>query len=581
MKNTGIRVTELDFDKIKDNLKTYLKSQSYFQDYEFEASGLSTLLDVLAYNTHYNAILANYQANEMFLDSALRRDSVISLAKNLGYTAKSRRAAYTTALLTLTSVPGNPDSVFLPPGQKFTTQVKDISYTFTNVDSSVAYRTSGNQYIFSGINLYEGKFYQHRFPAYTGLASEKFIIPNQFPDTTSIRMMVYSSGVDTTGTPWQQAPNILDIDSNSNVFFIQPTWDNKYEIYFGDGVLGARPDEGSIIQIQYITTSGAGGNGAKVFTFAGSISGSSAMSVSAQFMAKGGEDEESIDKIKFNAQTVYSAQNRAVTAEDYRSIIRTTLSGVRDVITYGGEEAIPPQYGAVMISVIPEYGDYLTESEKTAIQSVLRTKAVANTRFNFIDPQYLNIVLSSTVYLDKLNLSKSPSQVASTVKTNIIDYANNYLNRFNNIAKYSQIVTLIDDSDVATTSNDTTLTLYYNLFPNTSEEVSYSINVFNQISASIYTTTFSVVGVQGLVYFKSVGTDIHLYNTAGNIVKRNVGLVTTKGMITINPIYITSYSGEAIRFYMTSLKKDIVGSRLIVLQLDPADITITALMDTR
>lgn len=581
MKNTGLRVTELDFDTIKSNLKSYLKNQDYFKDYDFEASGLSILLDTLAYNTHYNAILANYQANEMFLDSALRRDSVISLAKNLGYTAKSRRAAYTEATLTLSAVAGNPDSVYLAPGQRFTTQVKDIDLTFTNVDSSVAYRTTNNTYVFTGIKLQEGKFFQHRFPAVTGIASERFIIPNAFPDTTSIRMMVYSSITDTQGTTWQPADSILNIDDTSEVFFVQPTWDNKYEIYFGDGILGKKLDVGNVIQIQYITTNGAIGNGAKSFSFSGSLSGSSNLAVAASYVAKGGEDEESIDKIKFNAQTVYSAQNRAVTASDYRSIVRSTLSGVKDVITYGGEEASPPRYGSVCISVLPLVGDYLTAAEKGAISSILKTKAVANTKFEFIDPLYLNVVLNSTAYLDKTQLNKSPTQVASIIKQNIINYSDNYLNKFNNLAKYSQLVTLIDDSDASITSNDTTLTMYYNLFPNVSEKTAYSFSVYNNISTKVYSTTFYVLGNASPLHFASVGEELHLYNSQNNIVERNVGSVTARGIFTINPIYITGYTGESIRFYMTTTAKDIVGTRLVVLQLDPADISITTVLDER
>ena len=581
MKNTGLRVTELDFDTIKSNLKAYLQNQDYFKDYDFEASGLSILLDVLAYNTHYNAILANYQANEMFLDSALRRDSVVSLAKNLGYTAKSRRAAYTEATLTLSAVAGNPDSVYLPPGQRFSTQVKDIDLTFTNVDSSVAYRSTNNTYVFAGIKLYEGKFFQHRFSPVTGIESERFIIPNPYPDTTSIRMMMYSSVTDTQGTTWQPADSILNIDENSEVFFIQPTWDNKYEIYFGDGILGKKPSVGNVIQIQYITTNGNIGNGAKSFSFSGTIEGSSNLAIATSYTSKGGEDEESIDKIKFNAQSVYSAQNRAVTASDYRSIVRSTISGVKDVITYGGEEASPPVYGSVCISVIPLAGDYLTAAEKGAITSVLKTKAVANTKFEYVDPLYLNVVLNSTAYLDRTLLSKSPTQIASTIKQNIINYADNYLNTFNNLAKYSQLVTLIDDSDPAVTSNDTTLTIYYNLFPNVSEKTAYSFSVYNNINTNIYSTTFYVLGNASPLHFASVGTDIHLYNSQNNIVERNVGTVTERGIFTINPIYITGYTGESIRFYMSTTAKDIVGTRLVVLQLDPADISITTVLDER
>lgn len=581
MKNTGIRVSELDFNTIKANLKTFLKGQSTFADYDFEASGLSTLLDILAYNTHYNAILANYQANEMFLDSALRRDSVVSLAKNLGYVAKGRRAAFTNTTLTLTNVAGTPDSVYLPAGLKFTTQVKDINLTFTNVDSSVAYKDYQNRYIFNSILIYEGTFFQHRFPAVTRTASEKFVIPNQYPDTTSIRMRVFSSPTDTQGTTWQPVDNILDINSDSKIFFVQPTWDNKYEIYFGDGVLGSIPDIGSVIQIQYVTTNGSSGNGAKNFTFSGTVGGSSSMSISAEYTSKGGEDEESIDKIKFNSQTVYSAQNRAVTAADYRSIIRSTLSGVKDVITYGGEEAVPPMYGSVVISVIPSAGDYLTENEKTSIRSVLSTKAVANTKFEYVDPQYLNVVLNSTVYLDKISLSTSPTQIASTIKQNLIEYSSNYLNKFNDIAKYSQIVTLIDDSDPAITSNDTTLTVYYNLYPNISDKVSYQFSIYNNISYNLYSTPFYILGNSSILHFKSVDGNIHLYNSQENIVQRNIGTVTRSGTVTINPIYITGYSGESIRFYMNTTSKDIVGTKLFVLQLDPADINITTLLDNR
>jgi hypothetical protein len=452
---------------------------------------------------------------------------------------------------------------------------------FTNQFSSVAYLSAG-KYVFSDIQLIEGEFFQHRFPPVTLNDNEKFILPNAFPDTTTIRVKMFSSPADTVGTTWLQASDILNIDELSNVFFVQPTWDNKYEIYFGDGTIGKKLSIGHIIQVSYVTTSGAPGNGAVKFRMGGSIAGSSSIAVTALSTSRGGEDIEPIDKIKFNAQTTFGAQNRAVTADDYRGIIRNTLSGVQDVITFGGEEHVPPLYGTVCISVIPFRGDFITQTEQTAIVSVLNTKAVANTKYKFIDPVYLNVIMSSNVYYDPSALSVSPIQLVAEVKQNIINFAGDYLNRFNKVCKYSSIVTQVDQTNNAITSNDTTLAVYYNLVPNIYGEAAYSFSIYNQINPGILSTYFTVNGITESVRFKNFGTSLHLFTAANTIVRRDVGTIVTKtGTININGIVINSYQGNAIRFYMSTVNKDIIGTKTMVLKLNPDDIEITPLLDNR
>ena len=339
-------ITELDFDTIKGNLKTYLKGQTEFTDYDFEGSGMSVLLDTLSYNTHYNAFMANMAANEMFLDTAVKRNSVTSHAKALGYTPTSATAP--TAYVDVTVNDANTASIVMPAGYAFNTTISGVTYQFVNTTSRTLQPTAG-VYVFSNVDIHEGSWVTTKYTVNLTDADQRFILNNDNVDVSTLLVQVVNSASDSTTTTYTKANNLVEVKSSTTAYFIQETLEGEWEVYFGDGVVGKALVDGNIVQLSYVVTNGTAANGAKTFTASNNISGFANIAVSTVTAAADGSIPENVDTIKFNAPFSYAAQNRTVTASDYKAIIPQLYSNVKALAVWGGEYNSPAVYGKVYV----------------------------------------------------------------------------------------------------------------------------------------------------------------------------------------------------------------------------------------
>ena len=432
-----INVTELDFDDIKQNLKTFMQSQAEFSDYNFEGSALSVLLDTLAYNTHYNAVLAHLLANESFLDSAIKRTSVVSLAKNLGYTPRSRRCPVGTLTFTITPSGAYTSSTYtLPRDTVFTSSLNGTSYTFVPSEAVTAtlQNVSGtNKFVFSNLKLKEGKRISNSFLITTNKELDPVIIPNKDVDTSTLRVRVQTSGSNFNIETYVLHTGILDIDETSKVYFLEETIEGLYSITFGDDVIGKKLTAGNVVIVDYINTNGVTANGAKTFTCSATLTGGGEIKAySGPVAASGGQNKESIDSIKINAPKYNSARERGVTASDYKSLILASNENIQSCSVWGGESNDPPVYGKVFISLDPIAGQIITQQDKDNIVSnIIDPRGSIGILPEFVDPEYTFITLKVSVVYNANATSLTSGQLSSSVSSAISTYFNTELNILN------------------------------------------------------------------------------------------------------------------------------------------------------
>ena len=391
-----LEVTDLDFDTVKDNFKVFLKQQSVFTDYDFEGSGMSVLMDLLAYNTHYLAFHSNMLANEMFLDTSLNRASAVSHAKAIGYTPVSMKASNASVTITVSNVPTTQTILTMPAGTIFNSTVDGVNYQFVTIADATANSTSGI-FTFSNVRIYEGTRITFRYVVDSNNLEQRFIIPSNKVDTSTLTVRIQNSSSDTTTTTYSLNTDYTTLNSTSTVYFLQEVEDGKFQVYFGDGVIGKKPTDNNIILLSYVVTNGTGADGANAFTAASSIGGYSSITTLTVTSASGGGDPETVDSIKFNAPLKYASQGRAVTPDDYKSIIPSLYSNIRSIQVWGGEDNDPAIYGRVYISIKPTTGDSLTDSSKAIITDGLKQYNVASVTPVIVDPETLSLVLGVTV----------------------------------------------------------------------------------------------------------------------------------------------------------------------------------------
>jgi len=391
---TKLEISELDFDGIKENLKKFLSQQDEFTDYDFEGSGMSVLLDMLAYNTHYLGYNANMLANEMFLDSADLRSSVVSLAKQVGYTPTSSTASSAVVDVLVNNATGA--SLTMSRGTKFTTTVDGQSYAFVN-NADVTITPVDGVYKFSNLTIQEGSYLNYKYTVSTSDIDQRFIIPNDSVDTNTLTVKVQESSSDSTTNTYTLATGITGLDSTSKVYFLQEVENGRYEVYFGDGVLGKTVADGNIIILDYVTCNRDESNGATTFTLSGSIGGFTSANITTISNASGGSGPESIRSIKYNAPRDFTAQDRAVTADDYKVLVKSLYANAQAVQVYGGEDAETPDYGKVYISIKAKSGSNLTVATKDSIVQSLKQYAVASVRPVIIDPETTFITLVTKI----------------------------------------------------------------------------------------------------------------------------------------------------------------------------------------
>jgi len=588
MDNKRIKVTELDFDQIKSNFKNYLKGQTEFQDYDFEGSGVSVLLDILAYNTHYNAMYANLAMNEAFLDSASKRNNVVSHAKSLGYTPVSAKCALATVNITVINPIDSPDTLTLPAQSQFTTSINKVDYNFYTRNAVTIAPVNGT-YTFSNVVITEGTPLRFQYIANEGMS---YIVPNAGVDLSTLTVRVQ----DTTSTAgyvlFTRADDLTLVGQDDTAFFIKEIDNELYEIYFGDGITGRAVVPGNVVTIDYFVSSKEAANSAKAFTFNGSIGGGTVVVTTAS-MAQGGSSIESIDSVKFNAPRNYAAQNRAVTAEDYKVILPTLYPNIESVNVWGGEEADPPQYGKVFISIKPKSGETLTTSTKEIIKkSILRKKNIVSISPELIDPDYLYVNVTTSVYYNPLMTEKNTDTLKTLINNTINTYDNDDLRKFGGMFRFSKLSRLIDATDNSITSNITNVRMAKVIAPNFNSKAKYNILFNNPIYNSgspeeaIKSSPFYVTSTAQPVYIDDDGVgNLRLFYYTGTSTKvfinKTLGTVNyTTGKLVINDFVILSATDNIITFYCVPDSNDIVSVRNQIVAINQNTTKINVIVDT-
>lgn len=563
--NTRISVSELDFDNIKTSLKTFLSAQSTFTDYDFDGSSMSMLLDVLAYNTHYRAIYDNFMLNEMFLDSASKRSSVVSRAKELGYTPTSVKSSTAYINFILTNTTNGPDLFVLPKYTPFITTINGITYTFITTEVYSTTLTNG-AYTINNVKLTQGSHITNRFNVTDGV---KYVIPNTNVDTSTLSVLVQTSATSSTYNSFLMTDSFVGIQSSDKVFWVKEINGGLYELEFGNGVIGQGLTNGNIVQADYIVSDGAITNGAKLFRYIGPdlFSGSVALVTVSQ--SSGGADIESTESIKFNAPRLYSAQNRAVTVDDYRNLIYNLVSEAASVNVWSGSDNVPPEYGKVFICIKPKTIEKFTNVEKVAIISdIVSTKNVVSVIPEIVDPQYIKVAVDSTIYYDPKSTTKTVNDIKLIVQNAIINYNTSELEKFNGVMRFSKLTRTIDDADSSIISNVTNIVLHRVVEPKYNIQANYSINLVNPIhfdtlGGTIMTTGFKINGSDAINYMSDDGSgNIMLYTLNGSnkqIINPTIGSVNyTKGLIKILGLNITSIIGSSFDFLIKPSSYDVV-----------------------
>ena len=600
-----MQITELGFDAIKANLKTYLKGQSEFTDYDFEGSGMSILLDTLAYNTHYNAFMANMAANEMFLDTAVKRDSVTSHAKALGYTPTSAQAA--KAYVDITVNNANTASITMNAGHAYTTTINGINYQFVNITQRILQPTAG-VYSYSNIPIYEGTWVTTKFTVDLSDSDQKFILPNQNVDISTMTVTIQTSAQDTTLTTFTKANNLVSVKSTTNAYFIQETVDSEWEVYFGDGVVGTALIDSNIVILSYVVTNGAEANGASAFTSATSISGFSDITVATQTAAVDGAAAEGIDTIKFNAPFSYAAQNRTVTAADYKAIVPQVYPNVKSISVWGGEYNNPAIYGKVYMSILPKTGTILTTSTKTSIVTLLQDYNVVSVTPEVIDLEITKIIPVVNFKYDANATAKTKEALAALITTAINSYSSIQLEKFESVFRYSVVTTLIDEADPAILNNITTIKMSKIFKPTLNDALKYTISfsnaLYNPHSGHLASTTgttpggilsssgFTITGDANTYYVEDDGAGlVNAYYISGTSkVYMTTGSVGTIDYLTGDIVFtkisiatvgdVDGASSNYIRLTVQPSSNDIVPVRNQILQIDAVNLSVTGTADT-
>jgi hypothetical protein len=476
--NNRIKVSDLDYNLIRENLKTFLRGQDQFTDYDFEGSALSTLIDVLAYNTHYNALYTNLAVNEMFLDSASKRSSVVSIANNYGYTPMSSRSS--KAILNVTIVEENATDIvkYIPKNSSFLASIDGVSYSFYTLQDYSAQR-NGNTYSFENVEVFEGNPIYQLYICTE--AQEKFIIPNSNVDISTLSITVQETSEKPNYEKYIQTQDILDLNDKSLVYFIKELEDGTYQFYFGSSGLGKEINVGNVITAQYLINNSSLGNGAKTFTYTGPGLGGN-VTVVPTGPSFGGKDSEPIDEIKYNVSQSFFDQNRAVTPGDYNALIKRSYANLDSINVWGGEDNDPVQYGRVYISIKPTNAPYLTPSEKAYItNTVLKSKNVVSITPVLVDPSYLNLHVETNVYYDKNKSTRSADEIKIAVYNSISKYTQDNLRKYDGIFRMSRFSTAIDNTDQSILSNITTFKVHVDVEPKYNIAARYKLKLVNPL----------------------------------------------------------------------------------------------------
>ena len=603
-----LRVTELDFDNIKTNLKTFLKAQEEFKDYDFEGSGMSVLLDTLAYNTHYLGFNANMLANEMFLDSASLRSSVVSHAKTLGYETTSVRAPVATINVTLST---DSNTKTMSAGTAFSTTVDGTDYQFVTVADVTASNT-GSAVPFESVKIYEGTYVTTRYTVDTSDVDQSFTLNNPNSDTSTLTVKVQTSAADTTTTTYTKATDITQLSSDSTVYYLQEVDGGKFEVYFGDGTVSKSLSDGNIVILQYVVTNKSLANGAQTFTSPSSIDSVTSITVTTESSATGGSEAESIDSIKLQAPLDYSSQGRAVTVDDYKSYTKKLFPNTQAVSVWGGEDgsydtstgvSSNPEYGKVFISIKSTTGENLTTVQKSNLVKAFAPYKVASVTPVIVDPEITYLILNVTFNYDSTATTSTKDELASLIATTISNYNTSDLQEFNSSFRHSKLTGLIDDTDSSILNNTTTVTMG-KFFTPVASSTSYTIsfgNAFYNPYSGYNTNQGGILASTGFYldndttteyFFDDDGSgNLRIYSLASGVrtyLNSSAGTVDyTNGTISTTSLFISAISnvdGESstkIRITAIPKSNDVVPVRNQILEVDLVNTTTGGNVDAQ
>ena len=595
-----INVTELDFDTIKGNLKTFLKQQDQFTDYDFEGSGMSTILDVLAYNTHYNAVYSNVLANEMFLDSADLRNSIVSHAKHVGYTPRSATSPVAFLNVTVNNATGT--TLTAARGTTFTSTVDGTTYNYLVKDATVISPVDG-VYTFSNLPVYEGTLVTNKYTVDTSNADQRFLIKNSLVDTNTLLVTVQNSSSDTTTNTYTLSTDLADISSTSKVYYLEGAEDQQYEVKFGDGVLGEALSTGNIVTLSYIVTNAEESNGASSFSLSGTLGGFSNVTITTATNSANGAQPETPDSIRFNAPRQYASQNRTVTAKDYESKVKSIYTNAKSVSVWGGEDNDTPVYGRVYISINPVAGATLTEAKKTDIINKLKEFNVASITPVIEDPETTSLQLSVNVKYDAKATTKTADSIKALVNSAITTFNTNNLGQFDSLFRHSKFIETVNKVDSSILSNITTVKMHKSFTATTTGSTTYSVKFNNAFynphsghNASaggvLVSSGFKISGDATNEYFldEDGAGNVRLYYLVGTTrtySNTSQGTIDyTNGTITINSLHITDVSNvdgatsTKVRLTVIPNSVDIIPVRNQVIEIDETNSTVTVSADT-
>jgi hypothetical protein len=593
--NNNISVSELDFDKIKANIQTYLQGQSTFSDYNFNGSGLSVLLDILAYNTHYNALYTNLAVNESFIDSASKRSSVVSRAKEIGYIPYSARCATATVNITVTGTVTSPAILVINAGSTFTSTVNNKTFTFYNLEAVQA-ELVGSSYTFTDVVLTAGTPLTYQ---YTVADDTMYVIPNIPTDLSTVNVRVQDNASSSNFTTFINQESIVNIDGTSAVYWVKEIEGKQYELEFGNGIIGKALSNGNVVNISYMVSDLTAPNGANIFLYTGPTLLGGAVSVTTSIKASGGSDIESIDSIRFNAPRAFNAQKRAVTANDYQTLIMNSYPNAQSVNVWGGEDNIPPVYGKVFLSIQPKSAQYLTTTEKTYLTNqVLKPLNVVSITPEIVDPEYINLDVTTTVYYNPNLTALQSSDIKTLVTQTIQAYNTNNLNSFTGIFRFSNLSSQIDSTEPSIVSNITTIKLQREVAIQYNTTTTYTINLGNPIyntgvaEQSILSSGFYIKGNTNKMYIedlpdtsKTIGQlRMFYYNGSIKTYYSTFGTVNySTGDIVLSNLDITGIDLiEGNGSFVMTIKpqsNDVVSVRNQLVNIPSSNINVTMVLD--
>jgi len=589
MANSSINLIDLDFNSLKSSLKSYLSSQTKFQDYNFDGSNISVLLDVLAYNTYLNTFYMNMVASEMFLDTAQLRDSIVSHAKELNYVPRSFRSAQANVNISITPST-NVTSVVIPAKTGFTSRIGSNTFNFVTKESIPITSSNSGVFYANSTTLFEGSYVTDTFVKNSAITNQRFLLNNPTTDTTSVEISVSENSGANVFT-YTQAFSLFGITSNTNIFFIQPAENEQYEVVFGDDISGRSPRNGAIIDISYRVCNGELPNGADTFVNNSSIDGHSNVSITLNSEAVNGSISESNTSIKFNAPRSFQAQERAVTESDYETLLTREFPEIQAISVFGGEKQDPPQYGKVFISIDITNSDGIPDIKKAIYNEYLRDKVPLGIITEILNPDFIYLNVISNVNYNYNITTLSENQLSTKVLTAITNYNDAYLNNFNADFRYSNFVYSIDSSDPSIINNDTEVYPYYLLTLDTDTSTSFSFSFDSEIlittpsdsvhpitaDRGVFSTSFIKDGLTCQLEDDGLG-NIRIVRLTSNsnfeVVK--IGTIDyTTGDVKINNLSVDSFNGSGIKLYVKLTSRDYSSTLKNILKIKPEDISVT------